>query len=425
MQRTSNSIASLAAALAKAQIELANPEKSLVGTIEPATGEGSARLFRYASLSSGLEIVRKTLGQHEIATVQTTAIDQTAGIVNLTTVLAHASGEWIASDWPVCEIADTATPHRMGAALTYARRYALFTLVGIAGEDDLDAPDLISPASPRDRSSGAEGASGHGRGAGNGHGSGRFDSRSLNLAARTPRQGKAGASNGKARAAMHSAVLLSFEASGRLRDQMLGELNAIGSEDEAAKWAHRRLPDKNKLNAIDAKHIEEIFRAKLKAFAIHHAEGLPASEHGSQAAPAVEPVEPVTETDAPEAKRKPRGKSVDKSVLSHPEPRRIRDRDHVRFVAQQACLICGRKPSDAHHLRFTQSRALGRKVSDEFTVPLCRGHHRELHRHGDEAAWWSSAGFDPAVSARELWLETHPLPRSVRSDAGRRRNVPT
>ena len=228
MQRTSNSIASLAAALAKAQIELANPEKSLVGTIEPAAGEGSARLFRYASLSSGLEIVRKTLGQHEIATVQTTAIDQAAGIVNLTTVLAHASGEWIASDWPVCAIAETATPHRMGAALTYARRYALFTLVGIAGEDDLDAPDLISSAPPRDRSSGAEGASGHasshGRGAGNGHGSGRLDARSPNLAARTPlpRQGKADNRANQARAAMHTAVLLSFEASSRLRDQMLG-----------------------------------------------------------------------------------------------------------------------------------------------------------------------------------------------------------
>ena len=89
--------------------------------------------------------MRKTLGQHEIATVQTTAIDQTAGTVKLTTMLAHASGEWIASDWPVCAIADTATPHRMGAALTYARRYALFTLVGIAGEDDLDAPDLLPP----------------------------------------------------------------------------------------------------------------------------------------------------------------------------------------------------------------------------------------------------------------------------------------
>jgi hypothetical protein len=146
MQRSSPSIAALATALAKAQIELANPEKSLTGTIEPpGRGECGARQFRYAPLSSGLEIVRKTLGQHEIATVQTTAIDQAAGIVNLTTVLAHSSGEWIASDWPVCPIAETERPHRMGAALTYARRYALFTLVGIAGEDDLDAPDLTRP----------------------------------------------------------------------------------------------------------------------------------------------------------------------------------------------------------------------------------------------------------------------------------------
>jgi hypothetical protein len=142
MPRSSPSIASLAAALAKAQAELVNPEKSLVGTITSGPGEGAERPFRYAPLSSGLDIVRKTLGQHEIATVQTTAIDQLAGIVNLTTTLAHSSGEWIASDWPVCAIAQTAQPHRMGAALTYARRYALFTLVGIAGEDDLDAPDL-------------------------------------------------------------------------------------------------------------------------------------------------------------------------------------------------------------------------------------------------------------------------------------------
>jgi hypothetical protein len=89
--------------------------------------------------------VRKTLSQHEIATVQTTSIDEAAGIVRLSTVLAHASGEWIASDWPVCPIADTERPQRMGAALTYARRYSLFTLVGIAGEDDLDAPDLTEP----------------------------------------------------------------------------------------------------------------------------------------------------------------------------------------------------------------------------------------------------------------------------------------
>ena len=148
MHRSSPSIASLAAALAKAQAELVNPEKSLVATISSGHRGGPEQSFRYAPLSSGLDIVRKTLGQHEIATVQTTAIDQAAGLVNLTTVLAHASGEWIASDWPVCAIADTATPHRMGAALTYARRYALFALVGIAGEDDLDAPDLLPPEQP-------------------------------------------------------------------------------------------------------------------------------------------------------------------------------------------------------------------------------------------------------------------------------------
>ena len=147
MQQSSSSIANLAAALAKAQIALVNPEKSLVATIRQGGASGTEQTFRYAPLSSGLEIVRKTLGEHEIATVQTTAIDQGAGIVNLTTVLAHSSGEWISSDWPVCALSETATPHRMGAALTYARRYALFTLVGIAGEDDLDAPDLQTPTS--------------------------------------------------------------------------------------------------------------------------------------------------------------------------------------------------------------------------------------------------------------------------------------
>jgi ERF superfamily len=127
MRRSSESIAQLAAALAKAQGKLVNPEKSLTATIRAAGGEGAQQTFRYASLSSGLEIVRKTLGQHEIAIVQTTSTDSSAGMINLTTTLAHASGEWIA----VCPLAETAAPHRLGAALTYARRYALFTLVGI------------------------------------------------------------------------------------------------------------------------------------------------------------------------------------------------------------------------------------------------------------------------------------------------------
>src|SRR5262245_41610088 len=147
MPRSSETVAALAAALAKAQAELINPEKSLTAIIRGGRpGEGE-RSFRYAPLASGLDIVRKTLGQHEIATVQTTAVDREAGLINLTTMLAHASGEWIASDWPVCPVSDMASPQRMGAALTYARRYALFTLVGIAGEDDLDAPDLCFPGS--------------------------------------------------------------------------------------------------------------------------------------------------------------------------------------------------------------------------------------------------------------------------------------
>src|SRR5437016_2327363 len=148
MHRSSESIGAIAAALAKAQSELANPEKSLTATISIAGPRGGERTFRYAPLSSGLDIVRKSLGRHEIAAMQTTAIDNEAGLVRLTTVLAHSSGEWISSDWPVCPVSETAAPHRMGAALTYARRYALFTLVGIAGEDDLDAPDLAAPSKP-------------------------------------------------------------------------------------------------------------------------------------------------------------------------------------------------------------------------------------------------------------------------------------
>jgi ERF superfamily len=394
MQRSSPSIAALATALAKAQTELANPEKSLTGTIEPQGGEGGVRQFRYAPLSSGLEIVRKTLGQHEIATVQTTAIDQAAGVVNLTTVLAHASGEWIASDWPVCPIAETERPHRMGAALTYARRYALFTLVGIAGEDDLDAPDLVSPSRPlpgRDRRPK--------------RGDGPLDGKSAALSARTPvaRPQKPAVDKTDTKAMLLAAVCLDIAASARFRDIMLGELNEIGSEDEATKWAHRRLAEKNKLNAADAKHIEEAFRAKLLSFAIHHAEGLPESKTKNNAGSS-------SPSDQGGKKRKsvPPSPAVDKSAMTHPEPRRIRDRDHVRFVAQQSCLLCGRQPCDAHHLRFAQNRALGRRVSDEFTVPLCRGHHRELHRHGDEAAWWDKLGLDPTSAARVLWLETHP-----------------
>jgi ERF superfamily len=169
VQRSSDTIGTIAAALAKAQAQLVNPEKSLIGTIRSNERSGAERSFRYAPLSTGLDIVRKTLSQHEIATVQTTAIDESAGIVRLSTVLAHASGEWIASDWPVCAISETAAPHRMGAALTYARRYALFTLVGIAGEDDVDAPDLLSPVAPETKLGGPTGHKNERLAGGQGH----------------------------------------------------------------------------------------------------------------------------------------------------------------------------------------------------------------------------------------------------------------
>jgi hypothetical protein len=383
MPRSSETVAALASALAKAQAELINPEKSLTATIRTGRpGEGE-RSFRYAPLSSGLDIVRKTLGQHEIATLQTTAIDQTAGMVNLTTTLAHASGEWIASDWPVCPIAETANPQRMGAALTYARRYALFTLVGIAGEDDLDAPDLcdrsLSP-SVVDRSFKSTDGEPHMsmRTPGNGH-------------------GRSGGIKGE------RAVTLDPEQSAALRESLLTQLGNISSADLAAAWAQEALTAKNSLIATDAKLVEDAFERRLPE--------LPSSEAArpsnddpslSEMAEIARPqaIAAAESTDAGQAK------GIDKSILTVAAPRRYRNREHLRYVAQQACLVCGRKPSDPHHLGFTQPRALGRKVSDEFAVPLCRGHHRAVHRSRDERAWWRQSGLDPIKVARRLWKET-------------------
>src|SRR6516165_5002126 len=99
---------------------------------------------------------------------------------------------------------------------------------------------------------------------------------------------------------------------------------------------------------------------------------------------------------------------IDKSSLTLGEPKRLRDKSHLKFVASQSCLVCGRQPSDPHHLRFTQHRAIGLKVSDEFTVPLCRGHHRELHQAGNEPAWWEKLNIKPLEVAKGLWEQTHP-----------------
>jgi hypothetical protein len=367
--------------LAKAQLELENPEKSLLATIRSPFPREADRSFRYASLASGLDIVRKVLGKHEIATVQTTEIDREAGLVRLTTVLAHSSGEWVSSDWPVCAVSDTGAPHKMGAALTYARRYALFTLVGIAGEDDLDAPDV----------SGSQLIAGT---------SGPFQSDETARPGdrvRSPDR----ASPGKPKLTKVPAELTPGQ-SAAMRDRLIGEIAGLSSVNAVANWARGGVKAKNGLITADAKLVEDAFAAKLSELE-------PDAEGGAAAADVISAPGSLLEPNAsvePEV-HAPRG--IDKSVLAVGEPRRHRSKEHLRFVAKQPCLLCGRKHSDPHHLGFMQPRALGRKVSDEFVVPLCRIHHREVHRVGDEIAWWNRTGIDPVQVARELWKSTNPI----------------
>src|SRR5271169_347863 len=239
MQRSSETIGAIAAALAKAQAELTNPEKSLTATIRAANPRENDQTFRYAALSSGLDIVRKALGGHAIATVQATAIDNEAGLIRLTTTLAHSSGEWMSSEWPVCAIAETAAPRSMGAALTYARRYALFTLVGIAGEDDLDAPDLNlkagAPAKDGGASEGdaAEVATAQ---ADTTAGPRERETATFQPALRVPtNDGPVRASNaGKDAVPRPVRAAVSAEESTTLRDLLIADLDRLQSSDEAA-----------------------------------------------------------------------------------------------------------------------------------------------------------------------------------------------
>src|SRR3954451_658471 len=146
MRSRSDPIAQLASALAKAQTELVNPAKTLTGVIDRWGSGNEGQSYRYAPLSAGLDIVRKALCKHELAVIQSTHVDEVSSTIILTTTLAHGSGEWVSACWPVCRTLDMTNPKLMGAALTYARRYGLFTLVGLAGEDDLDAPPRLTAA---------------------------------------------------------------------------------------------------------------------------------------------------------------------------------------------------------------------------------------------------------------------------------------
>lgn len=396
MHRSSDTIGNISGALAKAQAELTNPEKSLVAIIRSPFPREADRTFRYAPLSSGLDIVRKSLGRHEIATIQSTEIDKESGLLRLTTVLAHSSGEWISSEWPVCPMSDIASAQRMGAALTYARRYALFTLVGIAGEDDLDAPDLGAVPKPAAELP-------------------RPGSQSNRQAAEGKRTAHEG---GKLPESAAASSVLGVQLSASLRESLIEQMAAINSADEAAAWAHRNLPAKNTLTTADAKMVEEQFRARLSAICPSHgtcdgpaAGAVPDDLAGHEPAHAVpgqtgvsgaSDAGPRQNASMPTTKKQSRSdtiRALGKMV-------RLRDKDHRRFVLRQACLVCGRVPSDPHHLTFTQPRALARRVSDEFIVPVCRVHHRDLHRSGNEAAWWRKLNIDPLPVALRLWQHT-------------------
>ncbi len=417
MHRSSESIAAIATALAKAQIELSNPEKAMVGTIYNNRSD-SPQSFRYASLSSGLDIVRKTLGGQQIAIAQTTDIDRASGMVNLTTILLHTSGEWISSHWPVCQLSETSAPRRMGAALTYARRYALFTMVGIAGEDDLDAP----PDATDDRSAGRKAVDPR-----------ASDAPSVSSARVRPSQLRTERSITPVR------EQLGAEESAAIRVELIREIETHPGADLQPR-AISILKAKNRLMADDAKKVEEAFSARM-GLPSAQPEVLAANERASaptelsQQEPAASigalkrkrgrprkipaPTEPSAELVAiltpinhnpPPASQHTQidaapGK-IDKSVLTISEPRRLRDKAHLKFVASQPCLVCARSPADAHHLRFTQPRAMGLKVSDEFTVPLCRIHHRDVHGFGDEVAWWGRRAIDPVATSRLLWIST-------------------
>jgi ERF superfamily len=381
MQRSSESIGCIAGALAKAQLELTNPEKSLVATIRSPFPREGDRTFRYASLSSGLDIVRKTLGKFEIATVQTTSIDRDAGLVRLTTMLAHSSGEWVSSDWPVCLVSEIAAPHKVGAALTYARRYALFTLAGIAGEDDLDAPDLPLHTNDNSTFGPGDGASMNG------------GSKSPNLSGAAARQNR---SSGKL---PRLTSVLSVEDSPAVRDKLVEEISALGSADGALAWALQRIGLKNGLKAEDAAIVDQAFQGRIRVLA-------PDAYLGTS------PPEPAGAPEpAGEAQKQSKGngerKSLENAVGARlVKPRRSRNKEHLRFITIQPCTICGRQPCEAHHIRYAQPRALGRRVSDEFTVPLCRLHHRELQGQGDERAWWTKSNIDPLPIALRFWQHT-------------------
>jgi hypothetical protein len=301
----------------------------------------------------------------------------------------------------------------MGAALSYARRYALFTLVGIAGEDDLDAPDLHI----------ANGQ--HSGAAHQGFHEEQQPGKSHSVATSATSQLKK--NRGKPTRLPHA--LLTEEDSKALRDRLIFELEALSSPDDLTDWAHRILPSKNQMTAADRREVEAAFALKVAshigAADFSETPGVPVDQGNTadREGGICSGEAPLSPGHMPEVRRgattstsdishqiklaedAPKAAALD-SVVVFSKPLRRRDREHLKFIGTQPCLACGRQPSDAHHLKFAQQVAMGRKVSDEYAVPLCRHHHRELHRRGDERIWWRQLNIDPLPAAERLWQQT-------------------
>jgi hypothetical protein len=200
--------------------------------------------------------------------------------------------------------------------------------------------------------------------------------------------------------------LLAPEASAALRDQLIAEIQALADGEEIALWAHRRMSAKNTLSADDARAVETACQAVLGALKLggDEFEQLPDDLTGPASMAPTKPTDGAQ--PLPMATPGPQGTPPEPMVTPLPKSTRHRNKIHLAFVGSQPCLVCARSPCDAHHLKFAEPRSLGRKVSDEFTVPLCREHHIDLHRQRNEKAWWSNLQISPMETARELWAAT-------------------
>ena len=226
--------------------------------------------------------------------------------------------------------------------------------------------------------------------------------------------GHAGDAAGKTewqRKSQPSKPVLDLQASAIVRDKLGEEIAALDGVETAVEWAGHSIGAKNTLAAEDAAIVEAAFRERMQVLQ-PEVYSLTSAASEAQSSPLTSQPELASSSNLSAPARSPRARKASGSRIrmegsvTSVKPRRCRDKDHLRFIALQPCTICGRQPCEAHHIRYAQPSALGRRVSDEFTVPLCRVHHRELHRIGNERSWWNQLKIDPLPIALRFWQQT-------------------